>query len=269
MAIADAVIPVAGRGTRMSALSRAQPKELLPLADRPVVQHVVDELGEAGVRRALLITARGKEAIEDHLDGGDHEVAIHATRQPAPFGLGDAVLRAAPFVSGPVICALGDTVVRPGGTIEALVRAFGAEPGAVAAVAVQEVPEEAVSRFGIVTGTEPAGDDAFRVGGLVEKPAPGVTESRLAISARYVLGPAVLDALARTPPGRDGELQLTDALHALVAEGATVVAVRVAPGTRRLDVGTPESYCAAFLEVALSHDGMGPALRRRARELLR
>ncbi len=243
--ITDAVIPVAGLGTRLLPATRAVPKEMLPLVDKPAVQYVVEELADAGIRRILFVTGRGKQAIEDHFDDGPVELLY--TRQPRPLGLGDALRHAERFA--PVVAALPDAIFE-GSIVPRLLAAY---EGADAVVAVAEVAEEAVSRYGIVV----AEDD--RVTGLVEKPSAGEVASRTAVMGRYVLGPAVFEALRDLGPGTGGEVQLTDALRAVVAAGGRVRAVPLATGERRHDVGTVEGYCAAFIRYAAlrSLDGAG------------
>jgi UTP--glucose-1-phosphate uridylyltransferase len=248
---------------------------MLPLVDKPVVQYVVEELAAAGIERVLFVTGRRKRAIEDHFEG-DPELGlkIFYTRQPEPRGLGDAVARAGAFVTerGTVV-ALGDSIVTRGdrpGIVARLIEAFETT-GASAAVAVAPVADALVSRYGVVV---PAGAAAapyapFDVAALHEKPEPGdVPPSRRAIMGRYVLGSAVFDALSHTAADASGEVQLTDALRLVLASGGRVVAVPLAPGERRHDIGTVESYCAAFLEYALHDPRLGPALRAQAAMLL-
>jgi UTP--glucose-1-phosphate uridylyltransferase len=272
VAVTDAVVPVAGLGTRLRPLTRSHPKEMLPVGDRPVVQFVVEELEAAGIERLLFVTGAGKRAIEDHFDDPDGPpdgVRVAYTRQGRPRGLGDAVGCAEGFAGDrPVVVALGDTIlgrhILPG-IVPRLVEAFESA-GAVAAVAVEEVAPDAVGRYGIVA---PDGDgEVVGVTDLIEKPEPGTAPSRLAVAARYVLAPAVLRELRATPPDHRGEIQLTDALAALARRGERIVAVRLRPEERRYDVGTVEGYCATFLELALTDPRFGARLRSRARALL-
>jgi UTP--glucose-1-phosphate uridylyltransferase len=245
---------------------------MLPVVDKPVVQYVVEELAAAGIRRVLFVTGRRKRAIEDHFDADPEladDVAIPGnglqflyTRQPRPAGLGDALARAARFAgeSGAVV-ALGDTIVT-GNLISRLIAAYG--DGSIAAtVAVEQVSDEFVSRYGVVIT-----DDSGVVRDVIEKPDPGAVASRLAIAARYVLGPSVFEALAQTQPDESGEVQLTDALRSVIAAGQRVVAVPLESGERRHDIGTVQSYCEAFLEHALADPRFGTALGERARALL-
>jgi UTP--glucose-1-phosphate uridylyltransferase len=283
--ITDAVIPVGGLGTRMLPATRSLPKEMLPLVDKPAVQYVVEELRDAGIERILFVTGRRKRAIEDHFDADPEleravgEAASPAsglrivyTRQRRPLGVGDALRYADGFAgqSG-IVAAFGDAIIsRPSngapGVVRRLINAYEAADAA-AAVAVREVPAELVSRYGIVAAGAARGE-AFEVEDVIEKPDPDRAPSRIAIMGRYVLGPAVFEALAQIPPGAAGEIQLSDALRQVIREGRRVVAVPLSGGERRHDVGTLEDYCAAFLEYALSDDRFGAELRARAAALL-
>lgn len=292
MAITDAVVPVAGLGTRLLPATKSQPKEMLPVGAKPVVQYVVEELRACGVDRVLFVTGRGKSAIEDHFDddpeliralreAGREEllaelefermgVEFAYTRQRRQRGLGDAILYAERFSgSGPFIVALGDAIIgrhEPSPIVARLTAAFEAS-GAACAIAVQAVPRELAPRYGMVAG-EPDGHH-LRVTGLVEKPAPADAPGDLAVAARYVFSPAIFGALRATPPGHGGEVQLTDAIRRLLDAGEHVVAVTLGPEDRRYDVGTVESYCATFLEFALTDPRYGERLRERAAALLR
>jgi UTP--glucose-1-phosphate uridylyltransferase len=259
VAVTTAVVPVAGLGTRLRPLTHSVPKGLLPLGGQPVVQHVVDELTAAGTTRVVLVTdpERGR-AFAAHFAAVAGGPQVACVEQPEPRGLGDALLRAGSLTRDePFVVALGDAVL-VGDAVARLTAAFE-RARAVAAIAVEEVPVEAASRYGIVV---PAGEgEVFGVAAMVEKPAR--PPSRLAVAARYVLGPAVLDALRHTPPAAHGELELTDALRRVIAGGATVVGVRLRAGERRLDVGTLAGYAAAFVELALADPRMASAVRAR------
>lgn len=263
MVVTDAVVPVAGLGTRLLPATRAVPKELLPLGRLPVVQHVIEELAACGVRRALLVTAPHKAAIRRHFDEEHAGVELHYVDQHAPHGLGDAVRHATGFAGDrPVAVALGDCLLGDGHRRSDVLQRLGAAlevHGAAAAVAVEEVPAEAVSRYGVI---DPAAvGDVMVLQGIVEKPAPADAPSRLAVAARYVLAPEVLDLLAHTPPGLGDEVQLTDALAALIASGRPVVAVRLREDERRHDVGSFAAYARSFVEVAQADPELGAALR--------
>ncbi len=266
--ITDAVVPVAGLGTRLLPATRSQPKEMLPVLDKPVVQYVVEELAAAGITRILFVTGRHKRAIEDHFDHPDIDVKILYTRQPEANGLGDAIRCADGFANEGVVVALGDGIIDPPGIVPRLIDAF--EPGGVSAsVAVQEVPAEDVSRRGIVV---PAGEapttQPFDIASLVEKPDPSSVSSRIALMGRFVIGPAVFSALRDTKPDASGEVQLTDALDQLLSDGERIVAVPLTAGQRRHDIGSPEGYCATFIEYALRDPRFGQMMRDRARTLL-
>jgi UTP--glucose-1-phosphate uridylyltransferase len=287
-AITDAVIPVAGLGTRLLPATRSQPKEMLPLVDKPVVQYVVEELVAAGITRVLFVTGRRKRAIEDHFDadpeleravgaaaGSSLGVEVLYTRQPRPAGLGDALARAASFAAGrPVVVALGDSLIEPAngagpGVVHRLIDAYELG-GAGAAIAVNEVASELVPRYGIAVPRAPTATSAgpFELASVVEKPRADAVSSRWAVMARYVLGPGVFEALAQIGPDDSGEVQLADALKLVLAAGERVLAVPLAPGERRHDIGSIESYCATFLRYALTDPRFGPQLRAQAVALL-
>jgi UTP--glucose-1-phosphate uridylyltransferase len=285
--ITDAVIPVAGLGTRLLPATRSQPKEMLPVVDKPVVQYVVEELVATGIERVLFVTGRRKRAIEDHFDadpeleralGVDPPVdprgglKILYTRQLRPAGLGDALRYADGFGDGRgVVVALGDSIIVSGptsgpGILTRLIEAYD-DFGASAVIAVEEVGEAEVSSYGIVCGTE-IGDGIIEVSDVIEKPDPSEVTSRLAVAARYVLGPSVFTALRAAPADAGGEVQLADGLRTVLREGGRIVALPLGAGERRHDIGTVERYCEAFLELALADPRVGPALRAHAATLL-
>ena len=287
MQITDAVIPVAGLGTRLLPATRSQPKEMLPVVDKPVVQYVVEELVAAGIERVLFVTGRRKRAIEDHFDADPElERALGSgppvdprgglkvlyTRQRRPAGLGDALRYGDGFGDGRgVVVALGDSIIEPPlppepGIIARLIEAYS-DLGADAALAVEQVEDEAVSSYGIVCGN-PIGNGIIEVTDVIEKPDPSDVASRLAVAARYVLGPSVFAALRDTPPDPGGEVQLADGLRAVLRQGGRIVAVPLDAGERRFDIGTVEGYCHAFLELAFADPRVGPGLRARAASLL-
>jgi UTP--glucose-1-phosphate uridylyltransferase len=290
--VTTAVVPVAGLGTRLLPATKSQPKEMLPVGGKPVVQHVVEELARAGVQRVVFVTGRGKGAIEDHFDHdpvlartleqrGDDEllarlrfehmgVTFAYTRQPTPRGLGDAVLRAEGYTSdAPFAVALGDAIFGTREPTDVVVRLAAARDahGAACAVAVREVPREQTGRYGIVSTDALDPDGVARVTAIVEKPDPAAAPSTLAVSARYVLTPAIFAALRETTPGVSGEVELTDAIAHLISTGETVVAVSLGDVVRH-DVGTHESYAEAFLRFALTDPDHGERLRALARALL-
>lgn len=259
--ITDAIVPVAGLGTRLLPATRSQPKEMLPLIDKPVVQYVVEELAQAGITRILFVTGAHKRAIEDHFDHPEVGVKVLYTRQPQPAGLGDAIRCADGFADAGVVVALGDGVIDPPGIVPRLIEAFESErPDATLAVA--SVVDEEVTRRGMVV----IEDD--EVTDLLEKPPAEEVASRTAMVGRYVLGASVFDALRDLGPDASGEVQLTDALRRVLAGGGRIVAVPLAEGQRRHDIGSLEGYCAAFLEYGLTDSRLGPALRAKAQALL-
>jgi UTP--glucose-1-phosphate uridylyltransferase len=283
--ITDAVVPVGGLGTRLLPATRSQPKEMLPVVDRPVVQYVVEELVRAGISRVLFVTGRRKRAIEDHFDANPEldtdplidprtGLQILYTRQAHAAGLGDALRYADGFAHGPgVVVALGDAIIETPATaapgiVPRLIEAYE-DGGASAVVAVQEVPRELVSRYGIAVSAGSAGEGPIEVADVIEKPDPNAVDSRLAVMGRYVLGPDVFAALRETRPDASNEIQLTDALRLVLGRGGRVLAVPLGPGERRHDIGSVESYCAAFLQYALTDPRFGTQLRELAAELLR
>jgi len=287
-----AVVPVAGRGTRLLPLTKSQPKEMLPMGRKPVVQYVVEELARCGIGRLLFVTGPGKTAIENHFDidaelianlretGKEEllrELAFERedleyfyTRQRRQLGLGHAVLCARPVVGQqPFVVALGDSIIglhAQSGVVRTLIEHFESAR-ADAVIALEEVPPKEVVHYGIAKPREAAGE-VFALDDLVEKPSVAEAPSNLAVAARYVFSPAIFDCLEKTSPGKGNEIQLTDAIHALIRQGRTVLGVRLPPGERRFDIGNFESYFAAFAEFALADPQYGPALRAHVRRLL-
>jgi UTP--glucose-1-phosphate uridylyltransferase len=292
MSIDIAVVPVAGLGTRLLPATKSQPKEMLPVGRKPVVQYVVEELWRVGIERLLFVTGPGKESIENHFDTdpqmiqtlretGKEEllaeleyeraaVQYFYTRQRRTLGLGHAVLCARPFVgANPFVVALGDSIIglhAESGVVRRMTRCFE-ERGAAAVIAFEEVPRADVQQYGIAAPKD-GGGDIFEIADLIEKPSPEEAPSNLAIAARYVLSPAIFDALRATPPGKGGEIQLTDAIRTLVRQGAPVYGVRLGAGERRYDIGNFEAYFRAFVEFALADSRFGASLRRHMEHLL-
>jgi UTP--glucose-1-phosphate uridylyltransferase len=285
-----AVIPVAGLGTRLLPATKSQPKEMLPVGRKPVVQYVVEEMERAGVRDLCMITGRSKRAIEDHFDhdeallnylkaSGHHTlleelafeqlpVRIYYTRQAVARGLGDAIAHAEDFVgSDDFVVALGDTIIRSHDSQELVQRLaqVHAREGAAATIAVEEVAAAEAYRYGIV---RPAGTgSAFPITDLVEKPARETAPSRWAIAARYVFSPAIFSALKRTLPDAQGDIQLTDAIRVLLAQGQPVWAVTLQPGERRYDIGNFETYFKAFIDFAAEDERYGYLVRHHIHQL--
>jgi UTP--glucose-1-phosphate uridylyltransferase len=283
---------VAGLGTRLLPATKSQPKEMLPVGRKPVVQYVVEELWRVGIERLLFVTGPGKESIENHFDTdpqmiqtlretGKEEllaeleyeraaVQYFYTRQRRTLGLGHAVLCARPFVgANPFVVALGDSIIglhAESGVVRRMTRCFE-ERGAAAVIAFEEVPRADVQQYGIAAPRN-GGGDIFEIADLIEKPSPEEAPSNLAIAARYVLSPVIFDALRATPPGKGGEIQLTDAIRTLVRQGAPVYGVRLGAGERRYDIGNFEAYFRAFVEFALADSRFGASLRRHMEHLL-
>lgn len=296
MATRKAVIPVAGLGTRLLPATKSQPKEMLPVGRKPVVQYVVEEIQAAGITSILFITGRGKSAIENHFDRDaelrralqngnkadllaalayeEADVEFFYTRQSEQLGLGHAVSLAEGYAQGePFVIALGDSIIESRQSppvLRRLLEAFEAT-GAAAAIAFEEVEADDVVHYGIVDPGEtlPGHDGAvFRVRGLIEKPSVAEAPSRLAIAGRYVVSSSIFHALRRTRPGKGGEIQLTDALRILLDDGQPVIGLRMRANERRHDIGNFESYFRSFLHFALRDPEHGEALRRDlAREL--
>ena len=291
MQIDIAVVPVAGLGTRLLPATKSQPKEMLPVGRKPVVQYVTEELTRVGLKQMLFVTGPGKTSIENHFDlnleliqslreAGKEEllaeleferapVRYFFTRQRRLLGLGHAVACAEAFVGNqPFVVALGDSIIGMNAQSDVVRRMMDvyAERDAVAVIAFEEVPPADVHRYGIAAPRE--GGDVFDIDDLIEKPSREEAPSNLAIAARYVLSPAIFDALARTPPGAGGEIQLTDAIRLLLREGGRVVGVSLGPQERRYDIGNFDSYFRAFAEFALADPIYGPGLRRHLEALL-
>ncbi len=270
---------MAGLGTRFLPATRNVPKEMLPLVDRPCLDYVAAEAVEAGIEELVLVTAEGKEAVEAWFRPAPHLEAsleaqgrtdllaevrrvadrarVTAVVQPRPRGLGHAVLTARVAVRGePFAVLLGDDVIvseRP--AIGQLLSVWNEGGGAV--VALQRMPREEISRYGICAGTLEG--DRMRITGMVEKPSPADAPSDFAIVGRYVLPPEIFAILVLIPPGRGGEIQLTDALAVLAARGE--VRGLVFEG-ERFDTGTPLGLLHATLHLALRRPDLAPGLRR-------
>lgn len=279
--ITKAVVPAAGRGTRLMPATRSQPKEMLPVGRKPTIQHVVEELAASGLHEVLLISGQGKRAIEDHLDRDiarneeEHQpwmdLRLFHARQSRPRGLADAIAIAEPFTGGqPFVVALGDSILvshSPHPVVKRMIDVH-AKHRPAATIAVEGVPWEAVSRYGIVAPKgEP--DHVFAISGFVEKPSPSKAPSNLAAAGRYVLEPIIFDAIKRIKPGIGGELWLTDALRLLLNEGHEIMCVRLRKGEHRLDIGNFLSYYQAFVEFGLADPEHGASLRAWLRKRLR
>lgn len=249
MAPVTAVIPAAGRGTRLFPLTYSIPKEMLPLGPKPAIQLVVEELMAAGLQDFVIVIGKNKDAIVDHFaalrDTGEAWASLNLAyaNQEEPRGLGDAVLCAAPLVAGDLFVALGDAVIwgrQFGGLARRMLKVYH-EAGAAAVIAAQQVALEDTKRYGIIKPGDAGPDGSLRALDLVEKPGPEAAPSRLAVCARYVLAHDIFAALGRVKPGHGGEVQLTDALRVLAQE-RTAFAMLLQPDEERWDVGSLEGY---------------------------
>ena len=291
--ILKAIVPAAGLGTRLLPATKSQPKEMLPVGRKPVVQYVVEELQAAGVNQILMVTGRRKRAIEDHFDS-DPDLAsalresgnetmlgdltflegnsrFFFTRQSTPRGLGHAVSLGADFVDGSdFVVALGDSIIaaqHPADPIRAMIAAQGAL-NAAAVIAVERVPAQDTFRYGIVSvaGTESPAGEPLVMTDIVEKPPLGAAPSNLAVAARYVFSPLIFEALSRTPADVRGEIQLSDAIRLLIHMGEPVYAWPLSPEQRRYDVGNFESYFLTFIDFALADERYGYLVRKYIKE---
>ena len=291
-----AVIPAAGLATRFLPATKAVPKELLPVVDRPVLQYIVEEAAAAGIGDVLLVTGRGKTSMVDHFDRqpylesrleakGDiarlnavrhtSELAeIYTCRQGEPLGLGHAVSYAESHVGGePFAVLLADEFCEERRPLLPSMLDLQAQTGGIV-LSFIEVPEDQVNRYGIasvesVTAPLAAISDAgpvVKVTGLVEKPPIGEAPSNLAVVGRYVLPFSIFDAIRRTKPGTGGEIQLTDAMAILLEEGTPVHGI-VYRG-HRYDTGIPLGYLQATVEIACEREDLGPAFRAWLREFI-
>jgi UTP--glucose-1-phosphate uridylyltransferase len=286
--IVKAVVPVAGLGTRLLPATKAQPKEMLPVGRKPVVQYVVEELQSAGLSQILFVTGRKKTVIEDHFDtdpelvrilssGGGYamleelaytetETRFYYTRQSVPRGLADAVGHAEEFIdSDPFVVALGDSIIKDHNDSSFLKELIETHllHDAACTIAVEEVSSEDVYRYGIIKPEVDADTStSFVVADLIEKPKPEAAPSNLAIAARYVFNPVIFDAIRRTAPDRNGELQLTDSIRLLIQLGHKVRALRLRSDERRYDIGNFESYFKAFIDFSIADEKYGYLIRQ-------
>ena len=284
-AVRKAVVPAAGLGTRFLPATKATPKEMLPVVDKPAIQYVVEEAVAAGIDDVLFITGRNKRALEDHFDrnleletvlrgkGDDERLAlasestdlarIHYVRQGDPLGLGHAVLMAENHVGPePFAVLLGDDLIDPRDPVlDRMIEVRNAHGGSV--ICLMEVPRAAISLYGCAAVSPTSAPDVLDVTDLVEKPDSADAPSTYAIIGRYVLDPAVFSILRDTQPGRGGEIQLTDALRVLAtmpADAGGGVRGVVFRG-RRYDTGDRLSYLQAVIRLAVERDDLGPDLR--------
>lgn len=294
MAITKAVLPVAGMGTRLLPATKSQPKEMLPVGYKPVVQYVVEEMIDEGVCKFLFVTGRKKRSIEDHFDDDpelearlegantsigevDYEAAgvgFYFVRQRRPLGNADAVRLAREFVGDEsFVVGFGDTIIRSSGdkgVVGRLVDSHEAS-GAAATIAVWDVPRAETRKYGVVKPAEGAQTEAggdFAIDDIVEKPEPEAAPSTLAVAARYAFTPRIFDAIEATQTGVKGELWLTDAIRVLLSWGESVRCIRLREDEERYDIGTPLTYYRAFADFALADPENGAGFAAYLRTVL-
>jgi UTP--glucose-1-phosphate uridylyltransferase len=285
--VRKAVIPAAGFGTRFLPETKAMPKEMLPLVDKPTIQYIVEEILDSGIEEILIISGHAKRAIEDHFDSSPEleqhllkqgkleqlkqirkisDVKIHYTRQAYQRGLGDAILCAKDFIDGePFGVILGDDVVYTGTeepALKQLMDQYDKTGGTV--IGCQVVAPEKVSAYGIIDGKPTGDENLLRVKDMVEKPKLSGAPSRFAALGRYVITPEVFEILEETRPGKGGEIQLTDALRVMAHQG-NVYAYNFQG--KRYDTGDKLGYLKAVVEFALRRDDLGPAFREYLKKL--
>jgi len=286
-----AVVPVAGLGTRLLPATKSQPKEMLPVGRKPVVQYVVEELTRMKMKRVLFITGPGKTSIENHFDlneeliqelreSGKEELLEELeyeraplqyfyTRQRELLGLGHAIQCSEPFVGNqPFVTALGDSIIgmhARSDIVRRMIQCFR-EKEASAVIAFERVPMDEVHRYGIAKPKEEG--DLFEIEDLIEKPLRTEAPSNLAIAARYVFAPEIFQAIKRTNPGKGGEIQITDAIRLMIKEGGKVFGVCLRADERRYDIGNFQAYFRAFVEFALEDEKQGDKLRKHLEALL-
>jgi UTP--glucose-1-phosphate uridylyltransferase len=280
-----AVIPAAGLGTRLLPITKSQPKEMLPVGRKPIVQYIVEELNRVGIDQVLFITGPGKVSIENHFDANAELVEVlrktgkeellaelefdryraryFFTRQRQLLGLGHAVLCARSFVGNqPFVVALGDSIIglnAESDIVQRMQQCFD-EKQCEAVIAFEEVPDHEVHLYGVA---DPKTDgEFFELADVIEKPTLEEAPSNLAIAARYIFTPVIFEALEQIEPGKGGEIQLTDAIRLLIQQGKRVYGVRLRENERRYDIGNFDSYFRAFVEFALADEKHGESLRQ-------
>lgn len=290
--VIKAVIPAAGLGTRFLPATKATPKEMLPVVDKPAIQYVVEEAVAAGLSDVLMITGRNKRPLEDHFDrafelearlleSGDLTgleqvraatdlASVYFVRQGDPKGLGHAILAAARFVGNePFAILLGDDLIDPRDAILPRMLEVQREFGG-SVIALMEVAPSDISKYGAAGIERTSASDVVRVNSLVEKPTPEEAPSNYAIIGRYVLGPEIFEVLEKTPAGRGGEIQLTDALAVLARRddnGGPVHGVLFSG--RRYDTGDRMSYLKTIVQIAAERADLGPEFKNWLREFVR
>ena len=285
MKIKKAVIPAAGWGTRLLPATKAQPKEMLPIVDKPAIQYIVEEAVAAGIEDILIITSKDKQSIEDHFDisqaledalekQGKTEllkivkdisemITIHSVRQKEQKGLGHAIYCAKTFVGDdPFAVLLGDDIIhskKP--VIQQMIEVYKEKEAPI--LGCKTVPKKDVSKYGIVNYSRRDGD-IYKVEDMIEKPSPAEAPSNLAILGRYIITPEIFDILENTPPGKGGEIQLTDALK-------TMLDKRAVYGYdfegKRYDVGNKMGFLKTTVELALAREDLGPEFKQYLKDL--
>jgi UTP--glucose-1-phosphate uridylyltransferase len=279
MRIRKAVLPAAGLGTRFLPATKAQPKEMLPIVDKPTIQYVVEEAAASGIEDIIIVTGRGKNAIEDHFDRSlELEIALERkgkdgqlkeiqriselasfcyVRQKEPLGLGHAILVTRALVGNePFAVLLGDDIIDAEvPCLSQMISVFDKHRSSI--IAVQQVPREETSSYGIIDH-KPVGDSVYRIEDLVEKPTPDMAPSHLAIIGRYILTPEIFDALEQTPPDERGEIQLTNGLRILLR---TQAIYGLAFRGRRYDAGSKLGFLKATVQFALKRPDLAPGFR--------
>lgn len=272
MKVRKAIIPAAGLGTRFLPATKAQPKEMLPIVDKPTIQYIVEEAIESGITEIIIVTGRGKRAIEDHFDKSyelEHElqkkgdldllnivkdisnlVNIHYIRQKEPLGLGHAIYCAKTFIGDePFAVLLGDDIVDSEvPCLKQLIEVYDKYESTI--VGVQHVPFEEVSKYGIVD-CQKVGEREYKVTDMVEKPEKNKAPSNIAILGRYIITPNIFNILEKTTPGKGGEIQLTDALKMMIADKSIYAYDFIG---KRYDVGNKIGFLQATVEFALKRD---------------
>ena len=283
---------MAGHGTRLLPATKSQPKEMLPVARKPIVQYVVEELVANGISDVLMVTGRNKNSIENHFDSDPHLVAtlnsahktellkelefedlgahLFYTRQRYQQGLGDAIRCGETFAGEqPFVVALGDYILglhANSKCVAHMVELFETRH-ASCVIAVEEIPPDQTKHYGIIEGVDGDGT-AYRVRNLVEKPDPEDAPSNLAIAGRYVFSPTIFDMIHDVKPDKRGEIQLTDAIQRMCDEGRRVLAYKLPAGERRYDIGNFPSYFETFVEFALADPVYGPDFRKSLERML-
>lgn len=287
MVIRKAIIPAAGLGTRFLPATKAQPKEMLPIVDKPTIQYIVEEAVQSGIEDIIIISGRGKRAIEDHFDKSyeleetlakrekwdrleeirsiSNLANIHYIRQKEPKGLGHAVNCARSFIGDePFAVMLGDDIIQSETPcLQQLIKVY--EKYQYSTIGVQEVPMKDVNKYGIIDPEKRLESDVFQLKSVVEKPTAAMAPSNYAIIGRYILEPDIFDILSETPPGAGGEIQLTDAIRTLLYKHPVVA--YYFKGERH-DVGDKLGFIKATLELGLKREDLRPDLLVYLQQLL-